>query len=153
MPNDNMNPLIQTNSSMIGSDTKKLLIRSALTGTVLAVAGSVIYGNGNISVMGQSVPAAIPLFASGAVGSIIADQTHKAVAEALPGAVGAKLGDYTGMVVGGAVCAAASAGTLKLAFNLPSEALPQAAALGGASYIAADALEPRIFETAGQLIF
>lgn len=149
-----LNPFVPSGQSMmVDQDTKKLLVRSALTGTVLAVAGSVIYGNGDITVMGKNVPASVPLFISGAIGSVIADKSHKAVSDAIPTVLGSKLGDYTGMVVGGAVCAAASAGVMKVAFSLPNEVLPQAAGLGFGSYVAADVLEPKLLEQGGQLIF
>lgn len=141
-------------SGVFDDETKKLLVRATLTGGILAAAASAVYGGGNVTVSGVSVPAVVPLAISGAAGSIIADKTSEAISKALPNDVSQKLADVSNSLIGGLVCGAASAGVLTVGFKLPTDNLLPAAALGAGSFVGADYVIRTWLENAtGHLIF
>jgi len=133
--------------SMISEDHKKLLIKGVLTGTVLAVAGSMMYRNGMVPVpIVGDVPAVIPLFISGAASSMIADGTKEGLHKVLPAQV-QQIGDIGTTLVGAAICGGATAGINSVAFQMPAQSLLPSFGLGSGSYFASDYTEKLIFDT------
>lgn len=147
-----MNPFSSTSSGM-NDDIKRTAIRAAVTGAALAAIGSFAYGTGSTAVFGMSVPAAVPLFAAGAISSVVADRTHAGVSAALPLGIGEKLGDISGSAVGALLCGASAAVVMKFGAGLPNESILPAIGLGSISYIVADGVEKTLLESSGRLIF
>ena len=153
MCSNNYNPTPEMNGSMMTDDTKKKLMKSVVTGGVLALAGSIGYGVDTVQLLGISVPSVVPLFVSGVGSSLISDIAHKKVFPQLVGA-GAKLGDLTATALGAGIAGAASVGILQMGVGLPNtESMFQAALLGAGSYVAAEYIESRFLETNGAIIY
>jgi len=136
---------------MLNDNMKKKLTKSAVTGGILTIATSTMYGSGTLEFMGYQVPSLIPLFLSGAGASMISDYAHDAIYPHL-NTTEQKLSDVAAVAAGVGVSGVATAGILALT-GVPKENLIPAVILGGGSYIAADYIESRFLEKNGMLVF
>ena len=137
---------------MLSQNNKKMLTKSAINGAILATVGSVVYGNGAIDVMGTSVPAAVPLFLTGAVTSGVNEYIH--------GQLGTPsintsylVGDYSSLALSAGTAGALTVGIMSSAVGLPRENFAAAFAIGAASVVGTDLVEKRFLEINNQLIF
>ena len=131
---------------------KKYAVKSALTGAALSIAGSMLFGNGNVGLAGYELPAAIPLFISGAGASVVSDVVHDYAFPNTPGPT-QSLTNLTSVGIGAGLSAAATIGVMKLVAGLPMDRYLEAGLLGAGSYLAADYIESRYIEPGGKLIF
>lgn len=138
---------------MISNENKKKLTRAALTGTTLAIASSVVFGNGSINFAGMETPAAVPLFLGGAAVSAINDMVHESVLLKPSITTSYLAGDLASTAISAAVVGGITVGVLSSAVGLPSDRYLSAAALGAGSVVASDLVESRYLEQRGQLIF
>lgn len=116
--------------------TQKLAIKAALSGAVLATAGTLMYGSAPVQFASYSVTPIIPLFIAGATSSVITDY---AADQKIFGKtqIGMKAADLTGMAANAAIAAGATVGIMALT-GLPSTRWIAAGALGAGSEIISD---------------
>jgi hypothetical protein len=137
---------------MFAEKTKKKLVKSAVSGAVLATAGVLVYGAGPVEFAGMSIHAGIPLFIAGSVSSLATDYIAE-VGLFGQSAAGMKANDITATAINAGVAAGATASILYLT-GIPRERLLMAAALGGVSEVASDYAYQKLFlNNKGMLVF
>jgi len=137
---------------MISQNTKKTAVKAAINGAILAAAASTVYGNGSLIMMGRAVPAAVPLFAVGALTSGVNEIIHDQLGT--PSISASYLaGDYASLALNAGVAGLATVGIMSTAVGLPSQNYMGAFILGSGSVIGTDLLEKRFLEQNGRLIF
>jgi hypothetical protein len=137
---------------MLSDNMKKVLTKSTVNGAVLAAAGSVLYGNGAINVMGTNLPAIVPLFGTGFLASAANEYVHQQLGTPSI-STSYLIGDYTSLGVSAATAGALTVGIMSAGVGLPSSNYLGAFGLGAASVVGTDLIEKRFLEQGGKLIF
>lgn len=137
---------------MMANKAKKGAIKAAVTGGLLAASTRILYGGGNLNLLGASVPQEIVMFAAGAAGSAVSDMTKDWVLANIPGNMN-YVGLESGLVNAGLVAGGAVA-VLAIGSDVRSDMYMKVGALGAASGVAADYVTNNLLSGAGgQLIF
>jgi hypothetical protein len=136
----------------ITEKTKKRLIKAGLAGVILSGATSALYGNGSVTIGGQSVPAMVPLFVAGSGASLATDLIHDQMNWSSVGAQ--KFSDISSLAIAGGISGAAAVAILKVGVGLPNDTVIPVLGIGAASQIGADYIEYKFLsDEAGKLIF
>ena len=137
----------------ISESTKKTLVKGAINGSILAAGSTLLFGNGNIDVMGVNLPSVVPLFVGGAAVSMLNEQIHDKLLQKPSIQTSYLVGDYASLAMSAGLAGALTVGVLGIGVGLPKENYLAAGALGAGSVLATDMIEARFLEVNHKLIF